>query len=922
MSNLELILNLFKEDFSSLESFIDILPIGVYITSPSGKVLLINNYVVEKFEYPSKHEFMQLNLNSPNSDVNKQTRNLFLSILEQFNKVENFTFEYETYKDNLLYTKESALLLENSQTDEKYIIGTLEDITENVKQQELQIKTSNFISAINESLLILIQESDAIEAITNACNIVGKSIDLSSINLYLFDENSTSKKFNNLITWENDSFVHQYQIEQLPTEASEFIQNLTELFDYVELGNIYASNISECEAQVKEKFKKYKINSIIIAPIIYENNFIGFTVFIDNNSERDWKDYEINLLSLFSNSVGNTYKNHQKNTEILSLKTNLETIINASEAGLWDWDLTSNNVYINSNFAKHIGINPEINVIDANELISRFDEHDKEKLENALQAICCNKVPYFTFDFKIFIDNKLRWLNHYGKVLEWNEEGTAKRISGLLLDITERKLYEQTIKEQQDKIDILINSSELLFYELNKDGIFTFIQGTLLDKYNLGKNLLNKSYKEISDEFKSIKELIENAYKDIKITQSIPIGEYIIDFKIKINYDANNKIDSIFIIASNQTIENKYRLDIEKSNQQLYAILEAFPGPVNIIDLNYNVIDSNQVLLRGFNLKSNQFDNLQNFIVNLEKYTLFDKITVKQVLESYRPATRYTTEEENALLGAAFMINSVPVFDEEGHIWAVAQIGFDITELHSMQQKLNETIQTKDKFFDIIAHDLKNPIYSVSSQLDDLIQNYEMLSMNELFEINLQIQKSISILSQLLNNLLDWSRSQTNRVSYNPDFIDVSYLAENVYELYKETARLKNINLINEIHLGTTVWADSNMIFTVIRNLVSNAIKYTNSGGDVHIIAQDNNEYYTFSVVDNGIGMNPKIKDNLFKIESVQSTPGTNQEKGTGLGLILCKEFVERNKGKIWVETEFSKGSSFNFTIPKFPLND
>ena len=170
--------------------------------------------------------------------------------------------------------------------------------------------------------------------------------------------------------------------------------------------------------------------------------------------------------------------------------------------------------------------------------------------------------------------------------------------------------------------------------------------------------------------------------------------------------------------------------------------------------------------------------------------------------------------------------------------------------------------------------------------------------------------------------MLDWSRSQTNRVSYNPDFIDVSYLAENVYELYKETARLKNINLVNEIQLGTTVWADSNMIFTVIRNLVSNAIKYTNSGGDVHIIAQDNNDHYTFSIIDNGIGMNSTNKANLFKIESVQSTPGTNQEKGTGLGLILCKEFVERNKGKIWVESEFGKGSSFNFTIPKFPLND
>jgi signal transduction histidine kinase len=681
MSNLELILNLFKEDFTSLESFVDILPIGVYITSPEGETFLVNDYIIEKFEYPSKEEFLKLNLNSPTSDINKQTRKLFLSILQEFNKVENFTFEYETYKDNLLFTKENALLLTNFQTNKTYIIGTLEDITESVKQQELQIKTSNFISAINEALLILIQESNSFEAITAACNVVGKSIDLSTINLYLFeaDLKDKEKQYNNLITWENDSLVHQYQIEQLPGDTSEFIQDLSELFDYVELGNIYASNVSECEKEIKDKFKKLNVKSIIIAPIIYENNFIGFTVFVDNNTEREWKDYEINLLSLFSNSIGNTYKNNQKNQEILSLKTNLETIINASEAGLWDWDLSSNKVYINSNFAKHIGIDPEIKVLDAQELISQFDDEDKAKFENAIQAICCNRTPYFTFDFKLTFDNKTHWLNHYGKVLEWNEDGTTKRISGLLLDITDRKLVEQ---------------------------------------------------------------------------------------------------------------------------------------------------------------------------------------------------------------------------------------------------KLNEAIQTKDKFFDIISHDLKNPIFSVASQLDDLIQNYEMLSMNELYEINVQIQKSISVLSQLLNNLLDWSRSQTNRLSYNPDFIDVYYLAENVCELYKEPAKQKNINIINEITIGTKVWADSNMLFTIIRNLVSNAIKYTNSGGDIHLIAQENDEYYTFSVTDSGTGMSETVRNRLFKIEFVQSTPGTNQEKGTGLGLILCKEFAGRNKGKIWVESELGKGSIFNFTIPKFPLND
>jgi len=153
----------------------------------------------------------------------------------------------------------------------------------------------------------------------------------------------------------------------------------------------------------------------------------------------------------------------------------------------------------------------------------------------------------------------------------------------------------------------------------------------------------------------------------------------------------------------------------------------------------------------------------------------------------------------------------------------------------------------------------------------------------------------------------------------NPDFIDASYIIRNVIEINQDAANLKNISLINNIAYGTVVYCDSNMLFTVFRNLVSNAIKYTHIGGRVTISSNDKGDFIEFSIQDNGVGIPPDKLDKLFNIAYVQSTLGTNQEKGSGLGLILCKEFIERNGGTISVESELNKGTTFKFELPKSP---
>jgi len=247
----------------------------------------------------------------------------------------------------------------------------------------------------------------------------------------------------------------------------------------------------------------------------------------------------------------------------------------------------------------------------------------------------------------------------------------------------------------------------------------------------------------------------------------------------------------------------------------------------------------------------------------------------------------------------------------------ISGILLDISELKILSKQLEETIRIKDKFFDIIAHDLKNPMNAVKSLLDDLLVSFDSLSPEELFEAQNQIQKSITVLSQLVNNLFEWSRTQTGRIVHNPDNIDVFYIISSSIDVNFYQAEIKNIEIINNVPHNTVVYADSNMLYTVFRNIISNAIKYTLNGGTVQISANDLGDYYEIIVSDTGIGMSEEQLVNIFSLEHIQSLPGTNQEKGTGLGLIISKEFIERNGGKISVSSRLNEGTTFSIILPK-----
>lgn len=237
-------------------------------------------------------------------------------------------------------------------------------------------------------------------------------------------------------------------------------------------------------------------------------------------------------------------------------------------------------------------------------------------------------------------------------------------------------------------------------------------------------------------------------------------------------------------------------------------------------------------------------------------------------------------------------------------------------ELQSQRRHLEELNATKDKFFSIIGHDLKSPLNQLMS-LSKIIQNELKTGREEeVIRMANHLTESAKSARLLLENLLEWSRSQTGKINYSPEPIDLSEITREVVDLLAQNAVQKSIKIKSGVNSDIMAFADGNMVKTILRNLISNSIKFTNRGGEIILSADQDSGMVTYAVADNGIGIREEDVKKLFRIDVNPNMIGESPEKGTGLGLILCKEFVELNGGEIWAESKWRQGTTFKFKVP------
>jgi len=229
---------------------------------------------------------------------------------------------------------------------------------------------------------------------------------------------------------------------------------------------------------------------------------------------------------------------------------------------------------------------------------------------------------------------------------------------------------------------------------------------------------------------------------------------------------------------------------------------------------------------------------------------------------------------------------------------------------------LEKVNAAKDKFFSIIAHDLSNLFNGLLSFSDILTNKTIALTEKDKDEFLEIIQQSSQQGFALLKNLLEWSRVQTGRIHFQPEHQNLKFVVDSNIILLTGNAKAKNINMLCNIPSNFLVLTDANMFNTVIRNLLSNAIKFTPENGKITVSAQKKGKFAEIAITDTGVGISTQEISKLFRIDINHTTIGTGKEKGTGLGLVLCKEFIEKNGGKIWVESQEGKGSTFYLTLP------
>lgn len=525
------------------------------------------------------------------------------------------------------------------------------------------------------------------------------------------------------------------------------------------------------------------------------------------------------------------------------------------------------------------------------------------------------------------------WLQTTGKLIYDTESHRPPKILGIHKDISNHKKVEQSLVESEEKYRALVNNSMEGILILSLDGTILFANNAIgrIFKLNdidfiIGKKVFEfidpESIPKVIQDFANImqgKDSYVSEYKSFTIS-----GEelWLESIGKVITYEG-----SLADLVSLRDVTDRKKAEriLHESEAKYHNLFDTMPNGFYRTTPDGYFVDANPAFINMLG-----YDSLEDlkqvhipselYVHSTERDEIFnDNSEFNEQIEIYR--LRCKDGKIIWLEDSARYIK-----DDDENILYHEGICKDITERKEAEAKLREYAEelkelnaTKDKFFSIIAHDLINPLGTFRDMARLLYDEYDTFNEAERKEFLVSIKESSKQVYVLLENLLEWSRSQRGLIKFNPDQVDLHIICQNAVYLLNLTSKNKHIEILNNIPINTNVFADANLINTVLRNLISNAVKFTPYGGLIEIGLLENNiskDYTTIFVKDNGVGLEQDSIRKIFKIDNEQTSLGTSGEKGTGIGLILCKEFVDKHNGKIWVESKVGNGSTFYVSLP------
>jgi len=375
------------------------------------------------------------------------------------------------------------------------------------------------------------------------------------------------------------------------------------------------------------------------------------------------------------------------------------------------------------------------------------------------------------------------------------------------------------------------------------------------------------------------------------------------------------------------TERKEAEIELQKSEEKFRSVFEGSGIGMAILSLDGQFTKVNRVFCEMLGYLENEIihTNFRDITHpgDMEKSIGLVKDLLKsEIGESSLIEKRYITKK-GEIIWALTTVSLIKDFESKP-LHFIIQIQ-DITKRKNNEEQIIKYAEelknlnaAKDKFFSIISHDLRSPFNSLLGLTEFISHSFDEMKPAEIKDSILNIYNSSKQVYNLILNLLEWSMLQSGRLKVDKSVINLAELGIEIMNLYKESANNKKLELVNNMNENIIVYADKYMIDTIVRNFVSNSIKFTNPGGKIIIKGIINGDNAEVSVTDTGIGISPENQKNLFRIDEQFRRDGTANEKGTGLGLILCEEFIEKNSGVLWVESEEGKGSRFSFTVPRY----